>query len=89
MTIYVVSEENHGEIIYAASEEAAKRALLETDWANGGTDIWIENEEEKYGGHYESLLNLYGENWKEEFMKMDDEALEHMGFYIHDYEVWE
>lgn len=89
MTIYVVSEENHGEIIYAISEESAKRALLETDWVNGGTDIWIENKEEKYGGHYESLLNLYGENWKEEFMKMDDEALEYMGFYIYDYGVWE
>ena len=89
MTIYVVSEENHGEIIYAASEEAAKRALLETNWVDSGTDIWIENEGEKYGGHHESLLNLYGENWEEEFMKMDSEALERMGFYIHDYEVWD
>ena len=89
MTIYVVSEENHGEIIYAASEEIAKRALLETDWVNSGTDIWVENEKEKYGGHNESLLNLYGENWKEEFMKMDSEALENMGFYISDQEVWE
>lgn len=89
MTIYVVSEDNHGEIIYAVSKESAKRALIETNWVEGGTDIWIVNEKEKYGGHHEPLLGLYGENWKEEFMKMDDEALERMGFYIHDYEVWE
>lgn len=89
MTIYVVSEENHGEIIYAASEEAAKRALLETDWVKQHSDIWIENEEEKYGGHNATLDQLYGENWKEEFMKMDGDALERMGFYISDQEVWE
>ena len=89
MTIYVVSEENHGEIIYAASEEAAKRALLETDWVKQGNDIWIENEEEKYGGHNATLEQLYGEKWREEFMKMDSDALECMGFYIHDYEVYE
>ena len=89
MTIYVVSEENHGEIIYAATEEAAKRALIDTDWVNGGTDIWVKNKEEKYGGHYESLLDLYDENWKEEFMKMDSDALERMGFYINEQEVCE
>ena len=89
MTIYVVSEENHGEIIYAATEEAAKRALLETDWVKQGNDIWIENEEEKYGGHNTTLVELYGENWKEEFMKMDSDALENMGFYINTEEVWE
>lgn len=89
MTIYIVSEENHGEIIYAASEEAAKRALLETDWVRQYNDIWIENEEEKYGGHNTTLVELYGENWKEEFMKMNSDALERMGFYINDYEVWE
>lgn len=89
MTIYIVSEDNHGEIIYAASEEAAKRALLETDWVRQYNDIWVENEEEKYGGHNTTLMELYGENWKEEFLKMDDEALERMGFYIRDYEVWE
>ena len=89
MTIFIVSEENHGEIIYAATEEAAKRALIDTDWVDFGSTIWIENKEEKYGGHYMSLQELYGENWKEEFMKMDSEALENMGFYISDQEVWE
>ena len=89
MIIYIVSEENHGEIIYAASEEAAKRALLETDWVRQYNDIWVENKEEKYGGHNTTLMELYGENWKEEFMKMDSDALERRGFYINDYEVWE
>lgn len=89
MTIFIVSEENHGEIIYAATEEAAKRALINTDWVRQYNDIWIENEEEKYGGHNTTLQELYGENWKEEFMKMDSDALERMGFYIREYEVCE
>ena len=58
MIIYIVSEENHGEIIYAASEEAAKRALLETDWVRQYNDIWVENKEEKYGGHNTTLMEL-------------------------------
>lgn len=89
MTIYVVSEENHGEIVYAASPEAARRALLEADWIRQNSDIWIENDEEEYRGHNATLVELYGENWKEEFMKLDNDALENMGFYISDYEVWE
>ena len=89
MTIFVVSEENHGEIIYAATEEAAKRALIDTNWVGQQNDIWIENKEEKYGGHNTTLEQLYGENWKEEFMKMDSDALECMNFYINEYEVCE
>lgn len=89
MTIYIVSEENHGKIIYAASKKTAKRALLETNWVGRHSNIWIENEEEKYGGHDESLSSLYGENWEGEFMKMDGNALERMGFYISEQEVWE
>lgn len=89
MTIFIVSEENHGEIIYAATEEAAKRALIDTDWIRQYNDIWIENKEEKYGGHNTTLQELYGENWKEEFMKMDSDALERMGFYISEQEVYD
>lgn len=89
MTIYIVSEDNHGEIIYAASESAAKRALIDTDWVGQYNDIWIENENEEDGGHYATLQELYGESWKEEFVKMDSDALEHMGFYINDYELYE
>ena len=89
MTIFVVSEENHGEIIYAATEEAAKRALIDTFWVKQYNDIWIKNKEEKYGGHNITLQELYGENWKEAFMKMDSDALERMGFYISEYEVCE
>lgn len=89
MTIFIVSEENHGEIIYATTEEVAKRALIDTDWVKQYNDIWIENEEEKYGGHNTTLQELYGENWKEEFMKMDSDALERIGFYISEQEVCE
>ena len=89
MTVYVVTEESHGEIIYAASKEAAKRALIDTDWVRQNSDIWIENDKEEYRGHNATLVELYGENWKEEFVKLDDAALENMGFYISDYEVWE
>ena len=88
MTIYIVSEENHGEIIYAATEEAAKRALIETDWVNENMGIWVGNGKEKYG-HYELLTTYYGENWQERFLKEDIKALERMGFYISEQEVCE
>ena len=88
MTIFIVSEENHGEIIYAATEEAAKRALIDTDWVNENAGIWIENKEEKYG-HYELLTTYYGENWQEGFLKENIETLERMGFYIRECEVCE
>lgn len=89
MAIFVVSEENHGEIIYAATEEAAKRALIDTNWVGQYNDIWIEDEKEEDGGHYATLQELYGGSWKEEFVEMDSDTLERMGFYINKYEVWE
>ena len=89
MTIFVVHETYEGPILFATSEEAAKRALIETVWVNGGTEIWVENEAERHGGHHEFLTEHYGENWEEAFMKADSEALENMGFYISTEEVWE
>lgn len=89
MVVYVVSEENHGEILYAASEDAARRALVDTDWVGRYSDIWCPDENERWGGHNMTLDELYGENWKEKFLKFSRELLENMGFYIKEYEVCE
>lgn len=89
MVIYVVSEECHGEILYAASEDAAKRALIDTDWVSRYSDIWCPDDNEPWGGHNMTLDELYGENWKEKFLKFSHELLENMGFHIKEYEVCE
>lgn len=89
MVVYVVSEENHGEILYAASEDAAKRALIDTDWVGRYSDIWCPDDNEPWGGHNMTLDELYGENWKEKFLKFSHELLENMGFHIKEYEVCE
>mgnify|MGYP003291905732 FL=1 len=89
MVVYVVSEENHGDILYAASEDAAKRALVDTNWVGRYGDIWCPDENERWGGHNMTLDELYGENWKEEFLKFSHELLENMGFHIKEYEVCE
>lgn len=73
----LISEENHGTILAAMSEEAAKRALLETDWINAYTSIWMPDED-----RYVELIDLFGENWQEAYMGFTDEQMEYMGFYF-------
>lgn len=76
--IYVISEDCHGEIIYASSREKAIEALIATDWINGCCEFWDGEKEE---GFY--LEDLYP-NWKEWLRNMaTDKDFEDLGFYIH------
>lgn len=94
MTIIIVHEENHGTILCAKDINAAKRALLETDWVNSGCDVWcpdMRDEASMDAGEYRSIKDVYGDNWEEVFLSdlFDDTKLELMGFYLHESEVWE
>lgn len=89
MTVICIVEDSHGLIGIAANEKAAKQFLLDTDWVKANSDIWCLDESERYGGHYASLTNLYGENWKEKFFAMDKGQLENMGFFLEKWEVCE
>jgi hypothetical protein len=94
MTIIIVHEENHGTILCAKDCNAAKRALIETNWVYSGSDIWCPDPREEVlsdAGNYRSIKDVYGDNWEEVFLSdlFDDTKLELMGFYFHELEVWE
>ncbi len=86
--VILVSEENHGVILVAMNEEAAKRALLETGWVDMYTSVWIPDGE-KYDGRYEELIDLYGENWEEAYKGFSDEQMENMGFHFKEVEIYD
>ena len=87
MTVICIVEDNHGLIGIAANEKAAKQFLLDSEWVKAGTEIWCRDENERYGGHYVSLIDLYGENWEEKFFAMSEGQLEDMGFFLETWEV--
>ena len=94
MTIIIVYEENHGVILCAKDYNAAKRALIETDWVNGSCDIWcpdMRNEAPIFTGEFRSIKDVYGDNWEEVFLSdlFDDTRLDLMGFHFRKEEVWE
>lgn len=89
MTVICIVEDSHGLIGIAANEKAAKQFLLDSEWVKANSDIWCLDESERYGGHYASLTDLYGENWKEKFFAMDKGQLENMGFFLEKWEVCE
>lgn len=39
-TIFVISEENHGDVIFASTRQKAIQALIDTDWINGFCELW-------------------------------------------------
>lgn len=88
MKVIIVKEDNHGFIGVAASMTAAKRFLLATDWVNAYTPLYVEEREDEDGEHWFSLIDLYGENWKETYMGFDTNLLANMGFYFREVEVY-
>lgn len=86
--IILVREENHGTILAAVSEDAAKRALLETDWVDSYSSIYMEDRVNEFNNHFLSLEEIYGENWKEEYMKFDESQMENLGFYFRKVELY-
>lgn len=76
--IYVISEECHGEVIYASSREKAIEALISTDWIGGYCEFW--DYEKKEG----ICLKELHPNWQE-WLKMaaTDADFESLGYHIH------
>ena len=89
MKVYTISEENHGQIGIAVSYKAALQWLVASDWVGRYSDIWCPDENERWGGYNMTLDVLYGENWKEKFLRFSDDLLKNMGFYIHEEELIE
>lgn len=89
MKVYVISEDNHGQIGIAVSRKAALQWLVSSNWVGQYNDIWCPDENERWGGYNMTLDELYGENWKEKFLQFSEDLLENMGFYIHEDELIE
>ena len=84
MTVICIVEDNHGLIGIAVDERTAKQMLIDTDWVNEYSELWIQKEDE-----WRSLLEMYGENWSEEFLNFTKDQLENMGFFLETWEVCE
>lgn len=84
MHVVLIAEDNHGDIGVAASMAAAKRFLLAKNWVDAHTMVYVEERERWF-----SLVDLYGENWKEAYMGFDTDLLADMGFYFLTEEVYE
>lgn len=84
MEIVVIYEDNHGFIGVAANYKAAKQWLIRKGWVDQHSDIYNHDTSK-----WESLVELYGESWKEVYMNFDKEDMENMGFYLEDKELIE
>ena len=84
MHVILIAEDNHDIVGVAASMAAAKRFLLANNWVDAYTMLYVEERE-----HWFSLIDLYGENWKEAYMGFDTDLLADMGFYFLKEEVYE
>jgi hypothetical protein len=89
MVVYTISEENHGYIGVAASYKAVLQWLITSDWIVRYSEIWCPDENERWGGRNVMLIDLYGVNWKKEFLQFSEDQLERMGFYIREEELIE
>lgn len=82
--IYVVSEENHEQIRYARTREAAIRFLIEREWITGISEYWI------YETQTSKCLDELHEDWKKWlFEEATDEDFECLGFSIEEVTVYE
>ena len=82
MEIIVIYEDNHGIIGVATTNKAAKQWLIRKGWVDQYSDIYNPDTSK-----WESLKELYGENWKEAYMNFDKEEMECMGFYLKEKEL--
>lgn len=57
MKIILVNEECHGLIGVAKDYSAAVRFLIDKDWLNDYTEIWVRD------GDYRRLIDVLGEDW--------------------------
>lgn len=71
MTVTIIKEESHGLIGVAKDRETAINYLIQTDWINSNTDFY-DKEKEKFL----SLKEMFGESWKEEIVKQNDDFFE-------------
>lgn len=82
--IYVVSEENYGQIGYTRTREAAIRFLIECDWITGDREYWV------YELQIYKRLDELHEDWQKwVFEEATDDDLKNLDFYINKETLYE
>ena len=63
MNIIIVSEENHGEILYCRTFESVVKGLINHGWLNERTDVWDNNVKDMV-----TVKEYYGDDWENEMI---------------------
>ena len=83
MTVIVINEECHGDIGIAANYHYAINFLIEKDWLNGNTEVWI--------NHHDFLLKEVFDDWRKEIKSWDIKKFNDFfcnSFYLKEVEVY-
>lgn len=76
-TIFVISKENHGNVVHAATRQRAIQALIDTAWIAGYCELW------DFKKQVSTPIDLLHPNWKEWLLNSaTDEDFENMGYGI-------
>lgn len=78
-TIFVINEENHGNVIFASTRRKAIQALIDTAWIAGYCELW------DYETQKGTPINQLHKDWEEWLLTAaTDLDFENMGFSIHE-----
>lgn len=76
-TIFVISEENHGNVIFASTRQKAIQALIDTTWIAGYCELW------DYKTQEGTPIDQLHKNWEEWLLTTaTDLDFENMGYGI-------
>lgn len=65
--VYLIEEDNHGNIGIAKDYSSAIDFLIDSDWLDGKCELY------EGDGIYKTIEEKLGENWKEEILSWDTE----------------
>lgn len=68
--IYLIEEDNHGQIGVAKDYSSAIDFLVNSDWLDENFEVWVDNEDYLT----QSIKENLGENWKEVILSWDTET---------------
>lgn len=78
-TIFIISEENHGDVIFASTRQKAIQALIDTAWIAGYCELW------NYETQESTPIDQLHKDWKEWLLTTaTDLDFENMGYGIYE-----
>ena len=89
MKVITVIVDGQGQVCIASTRRAALQYLVRKKWVDQNSNIWWPDMEEPWRGYDITLQTLFGDDWLEGFMGLNDEQLEHMYLYFNEMELIE